>query len=143
MLRKSLGKIYDTWYMLLSIFPTTSKFLHNHMQRFYGNCQTLTNVCMFKIMHMPIKVGICTYTTYTKWMNLDQLGKHIICFRCVTYLIFVLRASPIWTIKNFLAVREHQQKTFSKLSRFWLLREWGSWVNLVKEENSLQKSFFR
>ena len=29
-----------------------------------------TNVCMFKIMHMPIKAGICTCATYANCQTL-------------------------------------------------------------------------
>ena len=37
--------------------------------------------------------------------------------------------------------RENWQITFVTLSRFWLLREWGIWVNPLKRENPWQKSF--
>ena len=40
-------------------------------------------------------------------------------------------------------LREHQQKTFVPLSRFWPLRGWGVWINPLKKENLRQKSFFR
>ena len=34
-------------------------------------------------------------------------------------------------------------KTFVTLSRFWLIRGWQVWVNLLKKENLWQKSFFQ
>ena len=44
--------------------------------------------------------------------------------------------------KNFRSYfRENCQKTFVTLSRFWLLRGWGVWVNPLKKENLRQKSF--
>ena len=33
-------------------------------------------------------------------------------------------------------LREHRQKTFVTLSRFWPLSGWGGWVNPLKKENS-------
>ena len=39
--------------------------------------------------------------------------------------------------------REHQQKTFVKLSRFWLLRGWQGPSESIKKENSWWKYFFQ
>ena len=40
-------------------------------------------------------------------------------------------------------LRDHQQKTFVTLSRYWPFSEWGVWVNRLKRENLSWKSFFQ
>ena len=47
-----------------------------------------------------------------------------------------------WAFSAF-TFREHQQKTFVRLSRFWSLRWWGVWGNLLKKGNLGQKSIFQ
>ena len=46
-------------------------------------------------------------------------------------------------LRGLFKFREHQQKTFVKLSRFWPLRGWGGLGESVKKENLWQKSFLK
>ena len=46
----------------------------------------------------------------------------------------------LFLLSIYLHVKEHEQKLVM-LSRFWLLSEWGAWVNLLKKENLWHKSF--
>ena len=54
--------------------------------------------------------------------------------------------SVVRTFKNICTVAvgilgKIDKKTFVTLSKFWLLRGWELWVNPLKKENLLQKSF--
>ena len=44
--------------------------------------------------------------------------------------------------KSFSNFKGASTKTFVMLSRFWLVRGWGVWVNPLKNENLRLKSFF-
>ena len=49
------------------------------------------------------------------------IGKNLLADKIKAFLyIFILNYSL-----NNIKLREHQQKTFITLSRFWLLRRWG------------------
>ena len=62
-------------------------------------------------------------------------------FICVVKLTSHTTATQIENqISKF---REPQQRTFVTLSRFWLFKGLGAWVNLLKNENLWQKSFSR
>ena len=59
----------------------------------------------------------------------------------------IMHFSTIRSIWSLIAkenkIREHRQKTFTMLSRFWLLRGRVVWVNPSKKQNLWRESFFQ